>query len=90
MEYLSISRTFQCSSLRIPVKFCGLDVSWFTEFIHETTNDYYEWYIWERLLRVETGRPGEEPIKVKELKKGENKGHKIVSVSYTHLRAHET
>ena len=59
-------------------KFCGLDVSWFTEFIHETANDYYEWYIWERLLRVRTGRPGEEPIEVKELKKGENKGHKIV------------
>ena len=59
-------------------KICGLDYSWFTEFIHETTNDYYEWYIWERLLRVRTGRPGEEPIEVKELKKGENKGHKIV------------
>ena len=29
-------------------------------------------------LRVRTGRPGEEPIEVKELKKGENKGHKIV------------
>ena len=27
-------------------------------------------------LRVRTGRPGEEPIVVKELKKGENKGHK--------------
>ena len=27
-------------------------------------------------LRARTGRPGEEPIEVKELKKGENKGTK--------------
>ena len=52
--------------------------NWFTEFVHESVNDYYEWYVWERILRVRTGRKGEQPITLRELQKGENKGHKLV------------
>jgi hypothetical protein len=47
-------------------------------YIHEFVNSYYEWWGWQRVLRVETGRSDEEPIRVKSLEKGENEGHKIV------------